>query len=1101
MKVGVSGLFIRRPVATTLLTLGVAVAGVLGYLQLPVSPLPQVDFPVVSVTANMAGANPATMAATVAAPLERHLGTIADVNEMTSSSSQGSTRLTLQFDLNRDINGAARDVQAAINAARADLPASLRSNPTYRKVNPADAPIMVLALTSKTRLPGELYRLASNILQQRLSQLDGIGEVDVQGSALPAVRVEINPEILNHYGIGFEDIRAALASANANSPKGIIEDANTRWQVYANDQATKAVDYRGLVVAYRNGAAVRLDEVADVVDSVEDLRNAGLSGGVPSVGLVISRQPGANIIDAVDGVKAELPELTAALPGDVDLNIVVDRSITIRSSLADTQRTLIYAILLVIAVVFAFLRNIRASAIPAVAVPVSILGSFGAMYLLGYSLNNLSLMALTVATGFVVDDAIVVLENVSRHLEMGKPRLLAALDGAREVSFTVVSISLSLVAVFIPLLVFGGFLGRMFREFSMTLSMAVLISLAVSLTTTPAMCALILPREHKTDHGRFFRASEWVFDAALNVYRLTLMAALRKKWWVFLVFIGAIALNVYLFRTSTYSLFPVQDTGLIIGGIQGDQSISFQAMKEKLAQLQHVVEADPAVLHVVGVTGGRQVNSGFVYISLKPRDQRDASADGVVDRLRRQLARVPGARLFMVAVSDLRMGGRQSNATYQYTLLSDDSQALAIWTPKLMEALQGSSVIQDLNSDQQSLGLEADVVIDRDAAQRFGLTLSAIDNTLYDAFGQRQVSTIYDAQNQYHVVMEAAPRNLQDPNELRNVYVSTSGANPSGTQQTNARAGLYQTSSSNAASAAAIAADSAANLATNSLAASGHSSASAGAAVSSAVETMIPLTAVATFKRSNTPTGVNHQGLFAAATISFNLASGTSLGAAQQEIESATERIGLPSSVHGAFAGTAATFTSSFSSLPLLVGASLITIYIVLGVLYESFVHPITILSTLPSAGVGALIALRVASFDFTVIAFIGVVLLIGIVKKNAILMVDFALEAERRGDDTREAIIEACLLRFRPIMMTTFAALFGALPLTFGSSEGSELRHPLGVTIIGGLIVSQILTLYTTPVIFLGLDLFRHWVRGFFGARHRVAIRTLGTPDGIESV
>ena len=640
MSVGFSGLFIRRPVATTLLTLGVAIAGILGYVRLPVSPLPQVDFPVVFVSANMPGANPSTMAATVAAPLERHLGAIADVNEMTSSSSQGSTRLVLQFGLDRDINGAARDVQAAISAARADLPAALRSNPTYRKVNPADAPIMVLALTSKTRLPGELYRLASNVLQQRLSQLDGVGQVDVQGSALPAVRVELNPQALNRYGIGFEDIRAALASANANSPKGVIENAETRWQLYANDQASRAADYRDLVVAYRNGAAVRLDEVADVVDSVEDLRNAGLSGGEPSVGLVISRQPGANIIDAVDGVKAELPQLTAALPGDVDLNVVVDRSVTIRTSLADTERTLVYAILLVVVVVFAFLRNVRASAIPAVAVPVSILGTFGVMYLLGYSLNNLSLMALTVATGFVVDDAIVVLENVSRHLELGKPRFLAALEGARQVSFTVISISLSLVAVFIPLLVFGGFLGRMFREFSVSLSVAVMISLAVSLTTTPVMCAYVLPRASTTKHGVLYRVSERCFEAALAFYRVTLVAALRKKWWVFLVFAGAIALNVSLFRAASYSLFPAQDTGLIIGSIQGDQSISFQAMKEKLAELQHIVEFDSAVLHVVGVTGGRQVNSGFVYISLKPRGARDASADGV----REPLARSVGAR-------------------------------------------------------------------------------------------------------------------------------------------------------------------------------------------------------------------------------------------------------------------------------------------------------------------------------------------------------------------------------------------------------------------------------------------------------------------------
>ena len=1084
MRLGVSGFFIRRPVATTLLTVGVAIAGALGYSQLPVSPLPQVDFPVISVSASMAGANPETMAATVASPLERHLGAIADVNEMTSSSSQGSARITLQFGLDRDINGAARDVQAAINAARADLPAALRANPTYRKVNPADAPIMVLALKSGTRRPGELYKLASNVLQQRLSQLDGVGQVDVEGSALPAVRVEVDPQALFHYGIGFEDVRAALASANANSPKGMIESGETRWQVYANDQATKADDYKDLVIAYRNHAAIRLQDVAQIVDSVEDLRNAGLAGGVPSIGLIISRQPGANIIDVVERVKAELPQLTAALPGDVDLDVVIDRSITIRTSLNDTQRTLLYAILLVVAVVFAFLRNVKASAIPAVAVPVSILGSFGVMYLLGYSLNNLSLMALTVATGFVVDDAIVVLENISRRLEMGETRTHAALNGAREVSFTVVSISLSLIAVFLPLLVFGGFLGRMFREFSMTLSVAVVISLLVSLTTTPAMCALILPRETSIRHGVMYRASELMFDAMLSAYRSSLLVALRHKWIVTMVFFGAIALNVSLFRSASYSLFPAQDTGLIIGSIQGDQSISFQAMKGKLAQLQQIVEADPAVLHAAGVTGGRQVNSGFVYVSLKPLTERKVGATAVVDRLRKQLAQVAGARLFLVAVSDLRVGGRQSNATYQYTLLSDDDQALAQWTPKLVDALQGSDVIKDLNSDQQSAGLEADVVIDRDAARQFGLTLSAIDNTLYDAFGQRQVSTIFDAQNQYHVVMEASGANLQDPGSLSIIDVSTSGSNPSGSQLTNAGAGLFSVSTSSAPTSATIAADSARNLATNSLAVSGHSSASAGAAVSTSQEKMIPLSSVARFTQGHSPTSVNHQGLFAAATISFNLAAGASLGAAQAEIEAATRRIGMPSTVHGVFAGTAATFAQSQSSLPLLIGLSLVTIYIVLGVLYESFVHPITILSTLPSASVGALLALQAAGLDFTIIAFIGVVLLIGIVKKNAIMMVDFALQAERAGAAPRQAIIEACLLRFRPIMMTTFAAMLGALPLIVGSGEGSELRQPLGVTIIGGLVVSQVLTLYTTPVIFLGLDAFGTWVRAVLRLR-----------------
>ncbi len=710
-----SELFIRRPVATTLLTIGIALAGLLAFGRLPVSPLPQVDFPNISVQASMAGASPDTMASSVAAPLERHLGQIADVNEMTSSSSLGSTRIQLQFGLDRDIDGAARDVQAAINAARADLPTSLRSNPSYHKINPADAPIMVLAMTSTTRTPGQMYDIASNVLQQRLSQLDGIGEVDVVGSALPAVRVELDPGALFKYGVGLEDIRAALAAANANSPKGAVEDDDFHYQIYANDQATKADQYRDLVVAYRNNAAVKLSDVAEVVDSVEDLRNAGLSNGKPSVGIVLSRQPGANIIQAVDGVKAELPQLAASLPGDVDLNVVVDRSITIRGSLADTERTLITAVVLVIFVVFAFLRNVRAAAIPSIAVPVSIIGSFAVMYLLGYSLDNLSLMALTIATGFVVDDAIVVLENVSRHIEAGESRFQAAVAGAREVGFTVLSISLSLIAVFLPLLLMGGIVGRLFREFAMTLSVAVLISLVVSLTTTPMMCSLILPRTIATRHGWLYRTTERGFEAMLDFYRVTLKGALRFPLAIVGIWVAMIVLNVFLVGQLKYSLFPVQDTGLLIGSIQGDQSISFQAMKQKLAQLQAIVQDDPAVATVEGVTGGRQTNSGFVYISLKPFAQRNVSADGVVARLRGKLAAVAGARLFMVAVSDLRTGGRQSNATYQYTLLSDDSAQLYKWAPQLLAALQSSQVIKDLNSDQQQGGLEADVNIDRTA--------------------------------------------------------------------------------------------------------------------------------------------------------------------------------------------------------------------------------------------------------------------------------------------------------------------------------------------------------------------------------------------------
>ncbi len=1076
MKNRFSEIFIRRPVATILLTIGIVLAGLLGYRQLPVAPLPQVDFPIVSVQANMPGASPDTMATSVASPLERHLGQIADVNEMTSQSTLGSTRITLQFGLDRNIDGAARDVQAAIVAARADLPTSLRQNPSYHKVNPADAPIMVLAMTSPGHTAGQLYDIASNVLQQRLSQLPGVGEVDISGSALPAVRVEVNPTAVFRYGIGLEDIRAALASANANSPKGAVDSEDTHYQIYANDQATAAAQYRDLVVAYRNNAAVKLSDVAEVIDSVEDLRNAGLVNGKPGVAVIVSRQPGANIIDVVNAVQAELPRLIASLPGDVDLTIAVDRSKTIRQSLADTQKTLIIAVVLVILVVFAFLRSVRAAAIPSVAVPTSIIGTFGVMYLAGFSLDNLSLMALTISTGFVVDDAIVVLENVSRHLEQGMPRLEAAILGANEVGFTVLSISLSLIAVFAPLIFFGGIVGRLFNEFALTLSAAVMISLVVSLTTTPMMCALILPREAAPRHGRLYQASERVFDAALAFYRNTLQVALRHPALVMATLAATVWLNYDLFRYHVnYGLFPVQDTGAIIGSIQADQSISFQAMRQKFDELQTIVQDDPAVANVVGFTGGRQTNSGFIYVALKPQSERKASADNVVNRLRGELSKVAGARLFMVAVSDLRTGGRQSNATYQYTLLSDDTSELYKWAPKLSEALMKSDVVKDVNSDQQQGGLETDIVIDRDTAMRLGLTLSAIDNTLYDAFGQRQVSVIYSAQNQYHVVMEVAPRYWQDPRTLDNIYVSTAGANPTGTQQTGLAAGLYKSSTGAGAetTASSIASDAARNLATNALAASGHSTASTGAAVSSAVETMVPLSAFAHFAPGHTPLSVNHQGMFAAATISFNLAPGKSLSEAQTEIEAAIRNIGMPDSVRGAFAGTAATFQQSQSNMPMLFGAAILTIYIVLGILYESLIHPITILSTLFSASVGAALALWMFDTPFTVIAAIGVLLLIGIVKKNAIMMVDFALDAQRRGSNAREAIEQACLLRFRPIMMTTCAAIFGALPLAFGTGEGSELRHPLGITIVGGLIVSQALTLYTTPVVFLYLDAF----------------------------
>jgi multidrug efflux pump len=1074
----ISAFFIQRPVATTLLTIGIALAGAFAFNLLPVSPLPQVDFPTISVQATMPGASPDNMASSVAAPLEKHLSQIADVTEMTSSSSLSSARVTLQFGLDRDINGAARDVQAAINAARADLPTSLRSNPIYRKVNPADSPIMIIALTSPTRTQGQLYDAASNVMQQRLSQLTGIGEVDVNGSALPAVRIELNPTALFKYGIGLEDVRAALASANANSPKGAIEDDTYHYQIYTNDQASHADQYRDLVVAYRNNAAVKLTDIGEVNDSVEDLRNAGLANGKPSVSVVLYRQPGANIIDAVDAVKAELPRLSASLPGDVDVTIAVDRSKTIRISLADTERTLVISVGLVTLVVFLFLRNLRAAAIPSIAVPVSIVGTFGAMYLLGFSLDNLSLMALTISTGFVVDDAIVVLENISRHMELGATRMEAALVGAREVGFTVISISISLVAVFLPILLMGSIIGRLFREFAITLSMAVAISLFISLTATPMMCSRFLPNPADHSNGWFYRVTERGFDAMQNFYRRTLSVALRHSRIVALVLLSTIALNFYLFFHISYGLFPAQDTGLLIGNIQGDQSISFQAMKPKLEQLQAIVQADPAVDSVVGFTGGRQTNAGFVFVSLKPLAERLVSADVVVNRLRGKLAQVPGAVLRLQAAADLRTGGRQSNAMYQFTLQGDDTTTLYRWAPRLTAALQKVDILTDVNSDQQQGGLLADLNIDRPTVARLGLTLNAIDNTLYDAFGQRQVSTIYAALNQYHVVMEIAPRYWQDPQTLKDIWVSTSGANPSGTQTTNATAGTFSASSSTTTSTAStIAADSARNLAINSIAATGHSSASAGASVSTSQETMIPLAAFAHFGSALTPLSVNHQGPFVATTISFNLAPGHALSEAQQAISEAMIDIHMPATIRGSFAGTALTYQQSLANEPILIAAALAAVYIVLGILYESYIHPLTIISTLPSASVGALLAMKMFNTEFTIIALIGIILLIGIVKKNAIMMIDFALQAQRSGLAPPEAIFQACMLRFRPIMMTTFAALLGALPLAFGTGEGSELRHPLGISIVGGLIVSQALTLYTTPVIYLYLDRLSQWL------------------------
>ncbi len=1082
-----SALFIARPVATTLLTLGVALAGLFAFFKLPVSPLPQVDFPTISVSATMPGASPETMSTSVATPLERHLGQIADVTEMTSWSAVGSTRITLQFGLDRDIDGAARDVQAAINAARADLPTALRSNPTYRKVNPADAPVLILALTSNTLTQGQLYDSAATVLQQKLSQVDGVGQVTIGGSSLPAVRVELNPRALFKYGIGLEDVRAALASANANSPKGAIEFGGRHYQIYTNDQARLAAQYRSLVIAYRNGAAVRLSDVAEVLDSVENLRNQGLANGKPSVLVILYRQPGANIIDTVDRVKALLPELEASIPSDIDLAVAADRTTTIRASVRDVERTLLIAIALVILVVFAFLRDWRSTLIPSVAVPVSLIGTFGAMYLLGYSLDNLSLMALTVSTGFVVDDAIVVLENVSRHIEAGMPRLQAALQGAREVGFTVLSMSLSLVAVFLPILLMGGIIGRLFREFALTLSVAILVSLAVSLTMTPMMCAYLIRPTRNERPGRLARASERVFAATLGLYERTLRWVLRNSGPVILVLLATVALNVYLFEIVPKGFFPQQDTGRLIGGIRADQSISFQAMRQKLAQFIDILRADPAVDSVVGFTGGSQTNSGFVFISLKPLSARRLSADQVIGRLRGKLGQVAGATLFLQAVQDIRAGGRASNTQYQFTLQADELADLYSWGPKITEALKQLPELADVDSDQQQKGLETDLVIDRATAARLGVTPSQIDNTLYDAFGQRQVSTIYNPLNQYHVVMEVAPQFWQSPEMLKEIYVSTAGGAVGGTQATNAVAGTTLAPSktkgaSTALSAAALATDTARNLATNRLANTGHGSASTGAAVSTARETMVPLAAFSRFGPGNTPLEVDHQGQFVASTISFNLAPGKSLSQAVAAIDAVMNRIGVPASIHGTFQGTAKVFQQSLANEPILILAAIIAVYIVLGVLYESYVHPVTILSTLPSAGIGAVLALMLCNTEFSIMALIGIILLIGIVKKNAIMMIDFALDAERsRGLASREAIYEAAVLRFRPIMMTTMAALLGALPLALGFGDGAELRRPLGISIVGGLIVSQLLTLYTTPVIYLYLDRLRLWFK-----RHR---------------
>jgi len=1263
--------FLRRPVGTTLLTAGLLLSGVAAFFFLPVSPLPQVDFPTIQVTAQLPGASPETMGISVAEPLEKHLGVIADVTEMTSQSRTGQTQITLQFNLSRDIDGAARDVQAAINAARIDLPATLRSNPTYRKVNPAEAPIMILALTSRTKTLSDIYDEVSNVIEQRLLQVPGVGNVELGGASLPAVRVDVVPYSLSEYGISLDDVRAALNAANPNRPKGVIENGSMRWQVYTNDTGRSAANFRNLVVAYRNNEAVLLKDVAHVYDGVEDIHNMGLFNGEPAIIVIVTRQPDANIIQTVDGINAILPELRRELPSDITLSTASDRTISIRASLHEVEATLLIALLLVVLVTSLFLSSLRATVIPAVAVVSSLLGTIGVMYLVGFSLNNLSLMALTVATGFVVDDAIVVLENVSRHLEAGKGRLEAALAGTREVSFTVLSISISLVAVFIPLIFMGGIVGRLFREFAVTLSAAVLISLAVSLTTTAVMCAFVLkPTARATPDGvvqapnRVARWSRKTFDRTLAVYGRGLDWSLDHAPVMIVLLLGTIALNVYLYIIAPKGFFPQQDTGQINCGIRADQSISFQETQEKLKQVVGIIHHDPAVASVVGFTGGTRAGSGFMFISLKPRAARPKHLSGqqVIARLRPQLERVTGLRIFMNPVQDMQIGGRQANAFYQYTLQADNIDQLRHWATLLANQMKLEPAVTDVDTDQEEHGLESYVDIDRDTAARLGIAAVNIDNILYDAFGQELVATIYSVLNQYHVAMDVEPQFTREPAALNDVYVETgqaavptgglaataagnaSGASAfnattstaaaaaggggggattsvavsalttpgapltastittpgspgtgsvvaplstgalgttststltstaaapssaptnetSGTPTTTVQAlgtavtyagqgttggaggsgagegttGMSSPSAGGGATGTAMGSAGAAPAATkcgNSLPASIPSSsaygtsttspttesakaptsiatslgsvtsyvtaappnpsssacgsppaapilevrnASTGNPISTSADTMVPLSAIARFETSSAPVSVNHQNTSLATTIAFNLAQGYSLSDAAAAFADAENAIEMPASIHGSFQGTARTFQSSVGDEPVLIGAALFAIYIVLGILYESYVHPFTVLSTLPSAGAGAVLFLLVFHMEFSIIALIGVILLIGIVKKNAILIIDFALDGERaRGLTSREAIREACMLRFRPILMTTLAAALGALPLAIGFGEGAELRQPLGVSIVGGLLVSQLLTLFTTPVVYLYLDKLR---------------------------
>jgi multidrug efflux pump len=1042
--VNLSSPFIRRPVATVLLTIGVAMAGIAAFFVLPVAPLPQVDFPTISVQANLSGASPQTMASSVATPLERRLGVISGVNEMTSQSSTGRAQITLQFDLNRKIDGAAREVQAAINAARVDLPATLRSNPTYRKMNPSDAPVIILALTSDTKTPGQIYDAVSNIVAQRLAQVTGVGDVEIGGGSLPAVRISANPFLLNQYGVSMEDIRAAIQSANANRPKGAIEGGGQRYQVYTTGAGRKAVDYAGLIVAWRNGAGIRLSDVADVTDSVADTRTLGLFNGKPAIIVLLTAQPGANVIQTVDSVKAVLPELRAQLPSDITVSLASDRTNSIRASLREIELTLLISIILVIVVVSAFLRSARATFIPAAATIVSLLGTFGVMYLLGFSLNNLSLMAITVATGFVVDDAIVVLENTARHIERGMDRFQAAMLGAREVGFTVLSISISLVAVFIPLLFMGGQVGRLFREFAVTLSAAVLISLVISLTTTPMMCAYLLRPEKKEKEGPVARFFERMFDRVHRTYEHSLDWALDAKPLVIVLLLAVIGMTAWLYIEVPKGFFPQQDTGQLQAGLRADQSVSSQAMQQKLRQVVNIIRKDPAVETVVGFTGGGRAGGGFMFVTLKPMGERKEKGSEVIARLRPKLQRVTGLTIFLNQVQDLRMGGRQSNSTYQYTLTSDSSASLKEWAPKLAAAMKAhDDVLTDVDSDQEENGVETLVTVDHDSASRLGVTPRAVDNALYDAFGQRQVATIYQDVNQYAVILEWNQKFAQGPEALADVQVPTKPTTTTTAKTRSVNPALRDPST--------------------------------GSALNTSAAAMTPLPAIASVSQNATPTSVNHQDGELATTISFNLPDGKTMADARVAIQQAEAEIGLPTNVRGSFQGQAKQAGDQNKQQPLLILAAIVAIYIVLGILYESYIHPITVLSTLPSAGVGAVIALLIFKMEFSIIALIGVFLLLGIVKKNAIMIIDFALDAQRsRGLTAQEAAREASLLRFRPILMTTLAAALGALPLAIGFGEGAELRRPLGVAIIGGLIASQLLTLITTPVVYVYLDRLR---------------------------